>query len=84
MHYLFFRDDFKLPAANFCFCNLRLLDARKGDLPCAITAWNYLNCAWSIGIEWIFDWGGGPNPKSHAMTSSKTSKEEFFVGVKIS
>ena len=31
----------------------------------------------------IFDWGR-PNHKSHAMTSSETSKEEFFVGAKIS
>ena len=28
--------------------------------------------------------GGGANYKSHAMTSSETSKKEFFVGAKIS
>ena len=28
--------------------------------------------------------GGGPNHKSHAMTSPETSKEEVFVGAKIS
>ena len=39
---------------------------------------------WVIGVARIFDWGGGPNRKSHAMTSSETSKEEFFVGAKIS
>ena len=32
------------------------------------------------GVAKIFDWGG--NHKSHAMTSSETSKEEFFVGGK--
>ena len=37
-----------------------------------------------IGVARIFDWGGGPNHKSHAMTSSKALKEEFFVGAKIS
>ena len=31
-----------------------------------------------IGVATIFDWGG-PNYKSHAMTSSVTSKEKFFV-----
>ena len=29
-------------------------------------------------------WLGAPNQKSHAMTSSETSKENFFVGTKIS
>ena len=38
----------------------------------------------SIGVARIFDWGRGPNHKSHAMTSSETSKEEFFVGAKMS
>ena len=37
----------------------------------------------AIGVARIFDWGG-PNRKSHAMTSSETSKQEFFVGAKIS
>ena len=32
-----------------------------------------------IGVARIFGWGG-PNHKSHAMTSSETPKEEFFVG----
>ena len=37
-----------------------------------------------ISIARIFDWGGGgSNHKSHAMTSSKTSKKEFFEGAKI-
>ena len=36
-----------------------------------------------IGVARIFDWGG-PNRKSHAMTSSETLKQEFFVGAKIS
>ena len=33
--------------------------------------------ALGIGVARIFDWVG-PNHKSHAMTSSETSKEEFF------
>ena len=33
-----------------------------------------------IGVARIFDWGGGPNHKSHAMTSSETSIEEFLWG----
>ena len=33
-----------------------------------------------IGVARIFDWMGGPNYKSHAMTSLKISKEEVFVG----
>ena len=33
-----------------------------------------------IGMARIFDWKGCPNHKSHAMTSSKFSKEELFVG----
>ena len=33
-----------------------------------------------IGVARIFDWEGGPNHKSHAMTSSKIFKEELFVG----
>ena len=37
-----------------------------------------------IGVAKSFDWGGGANHKSHAMTSSETSNEEFFVGAKIS
>ena len=36
-----------------------------------------------VGVARIFDWGG-PNRKSHAMTSSETSKEKFFVGAKVS
>ena len=36
-----------------------------------------------IGVGRIFDWGGGSNRKSHAMTSSETSKQKFFVGAKI-
>ena len=31
-----------------------------------------------LDITRILDWGGGPNHKLHAMTSSETSKEEFF------
>ena len=31
----------------------------------------------NIGVARIFDWGG-PNRKSHAMTSSETLKEEFL------
>ena len=38
----------------------------------------------SISVARIFDWGGGANNKSNAMTSSETSKNEFFVGAKIS
>ena len=33
----------------------------------------------SLGVARIFDWGG-PNHKSHAMTSSETLKKEFFEG----
>ena len=36
----------------------------------------------SLGVARIFDWGA-PNHKSHAMTSSETSKEDFFVGAKV-
>ena len=32
----------------------------------------------TIGVARIFDWVG-PNHKLHAMTSSETSKKEFFV-----
>ena len=35
----------------------------------------------TLGVARIFDWEG-PNHKSHAMTSSETSKEEFFCGGK--
>ena len=50
---------------------------------------NYLALSGSIGVARIFfDWGGGggggANRKSHAMTLSETSKQEFFVGAKIS
>ena len=45
----------------------------------------YLALSGSIGVARIFDWGGGcPNRKSHAMALSETSKQEFFVGAKIS
>ena len=40
-------------------------------------------CTPAIGVARIFNWGG-PNHKSHAMTSSESSKEEFFGGAKIS
>ena len=33
-----------------------------------------------IGVARIFDWGGGPNRKSHAMTSSQFFEEELFMG----
>ena len=33
-----------------------------------------------IGVTKNFDWVGGQNHKSHAMTSSKFSKEDFFWG----
>ena len=35
-----------------------------------------------LGVARIFDWGG-PNHKSHAMTSSETSKEKSFVAADI-
>ena len=35
-----------------------------------------------IGVARIFDWGG-PNHKSHAMTSSKIFKKGTFCGAKI-
>ena len=34
----------------------------------------------TIGVAKVFDWGGGANHKSHAMTSSETSKENFLWG----
>ena len=34
------------------------------------------------GVARIFNWEGGPNHKSHAMTPSETSKKEFFVGLR--
>ena len=33
-----------------------------------------------ISVTRIFDWGGGLNHKSHAMTSSEIFKKKFFVG----
>ena len=48
-----------------------------------IILWYSKNTLMLIGVARIFDWGG-PNHKSHAMTSSETSKEECFVGAKIS
>ena len=38
----------------------------------------------SIGVARIFDWGGGPNHKSHAMTSSEIFEKAIFCGAKIS
>ena len=39
------------------------------------------NDDWIIGVARIFDWGGGPNHKSHAMTSSEIFKKgAVFVG----
>ena len=32
----------------------------------------------TIGVARIFDWGGGPNHKSHAMTSSEIFKKGTF------
>ena len=37
-----------------------------------------------IGVAMIFDWRGGSNHKSHAMTSSEIFKRETFYGEKIS
>ena len=37
-----------------------------------------------IGVSRIFDWGGGPNHKSHAMTSSEIFEKVIFCGAKIS
>ena len=37
----------------------------------------------TIGVARIFDWGG-PNHKSHAMTSSEIFKKGRFCGAKIS
>ena len=36
-----------------------------------------------VGEARIFDWWGGPNHKSHAMTSSKIFKTGTFCGTKI-
>ena len=36
----------------------------------------------AIGLARIFDWGG-PNHKSHAMTSSEIFKKGTFCGAKI-
>ena len=37
----------------------------------------------TIGVAMIFDWGG-PNHKSHAMTSSEIFEKVIFCGAKIS
>ena len=37
----------------------------------------------TIGVARIFDWGG-PNHKSHAMTSSEIFEKVIFCGAKIS
>ena len=38
----------------------------------------------NIDVARIFDWGGGANHKSHAMTSSEIFKRRTFCGTKIS
>ena len=38
---------------------------------------------WSVGVARIFDWGG-PNHKSHTMTSSEIFEKGTFCGAKIS
>ena len=43
-----FRDDCRLPAAILCFLIFGFWMLDKGDLPRAITAWNYLNRTWSL------------------------------------
>ena len=52
MHYLFFEMtvDWQLPTL---FVNFRPLMLDKGDLPHAITAWNYLNVlgAWELSSD---------------------------------
>ena len=37
-----------------------------------------------IGVARIFDWGGGANHKSHAMTSSEVFKKGTFCEAKMS
>ena len=36
----------------------------------------------AVGVAKIFDWGRGPNRKSHAMTSSKFFEKWLFMGQK--
>ena len=38
----------------------------------------------AIGVARVFDWGRGPNHKSHAMTSSEIFKKGTFCRAKIS
>ena len=44
---------------------------------------DFCNIFLPIGVARIFHWGG-PNHKSHAMTSSEIFKRETFCGTKIS
>ena len=53
------------------------------DVVIALSYRQRLASSYCIGVARIFDWGG-PNLKSHAMTSAETSKKKFFVGAKIS
>ena len=46
-------------------------------------AYFHSGCVTCVGVARIFNWGG-PNHKLHAMTSSESSKEEFFGGANIS
>ena len=52
--------------------------ARNTNFEIKWNGWGAVN--WSTGLARNFDWGGGANYKSHAMTSSEFSAEELFVG----
>ena len=84
---------FKYLAIMFeCFILLSIWYTVYGSQkPITASCWKQLKktsgktITWVIGVARIFDWGGGgQNHKSHAITSSETSKEEFFGGAKIS
>ena len=47
-----FRDDFRLPAANFCFLISSLWILDEGDLPRAVTALQLFNRDWNLRAQY--------------------------------
>ena len=67
------------------FDQLNCIDIALEDLVCSFTGpGSQKTVSDGIGVARIFDWGGGPNHKSHAMTSSEIFKKGTFCGAKIS
>ena len=61
----------------------QLIERRACDRKVAESRFDCQTGNTSIGVAGIFDWGG-PNHKSHAMTSSEIFKKGSFCGAKIS